>query len=163
MHEIWHKHVFRCLVWTTFEKFGKKSKNQVTASKKHRKIAQIFISPVTFSFAVIKWLKLKKKWKRAFQWDRYTFQKMYLRPLRTVWCSQSWHSMESVIFRQCHPTTWRPLYLRIMIALCYTAAIRLAVGLYNLTAHVCDATLWSASASWRDTKLVVFKKDILSR
>ena len=60
MHEIWHEHVLLCLVWNSFQNL-EKVKNRVTASKKHRKIGQSGTSTVTFSLAVTKRLKLKKK------------------------------------------------------------------------------------------------------
>jgi len=55
-----------------------KVKNQVTASKKHRKIGIFLLPEVTFSLAVTKRLKLKEKFKRNVQWDCFSFPKMYL-------------------------------------------------------------------------------------
>jgi len=49
-----------------------------TDLKKQVKTKHIFQPAVSFSIGMTKRLKLRKKLRQAFQWDRYIFQKMYL-------------------------------------------------------------------------------------
>ena len=62
----------------------KNSKMQVATSKKHREIGQFFAPIVTFTLTATKRLKsYERNYKHHL--ECYTFQKMYLWALRTVW------------------------------------------------------------------------------
>jgi len=102
-------------------------------SKNLQNSAKFFYHQSRFSLAVTNRLKLKKKWKRAFQWDCFSFQKMYLWPLTTVWFSQSWHFMERQIgdrvVRQYIVDLWSYIYICEFCAVLRLTSFSFAFGL----------------------------------